>query len=551
VAGGLQKTLSLLTDTANEAAVPVLLSGLNSSDRSIQEGSLAAILQRRRGAGPRALVERWGRLSERWKQQIANHPRLIAPAVRDAILSDEGELCANGCSALLRIREFELIPALVTATEEPDNRYAAMAAETLLSMCELLHEEISGPREKRQLQEPTRVRRQVLPSLERAVDHFEKHRRREAVEAFLILAHPDNALLKRILCEPRHPAYLVVAELLRHSSRKAIMRLVLNLLESRFAPSLAVQVVSHRDDLPFVRQLLRRLADPASSALRPSLRRVDRFAWIQDDLSFLDGLSDSEQEAAVELITVSNMDRIRAFDAVAHVLRQGGVAARRAAAAALAEFGGAEANRLVLDGLHDPDPIVQANLVVQLRERGIPGAISRLIQLLDSPHEEVAKAAQSCLSEFNFTRYVSVFDMMEEPIRRSTGLLVKRVDPQAIDHLAGELRSRSRTRRLRALELAMAMDAAPQVESLILHLLKDDDHFVRAEAARTLAYCHSAIAQRCLRESLMDRSVAVREAAEQSLRKLSESGNVTTGGSFAAALRKADQNPLIEASQDS
>ena len=257
-------------------------------------------------------------------------------------------------------------------------------------------------------------------------------------------------------------------------------------------------------------------------------------------------LSELEQAAAIQLAMVSNIDRLQVFDVVRHLLCNGGTAARRAASAALAEFGGAEANDLVLEALHDVDSQVQANVVVQLRERGIPGAISRLIQLLDSKHEVVAKAAQSCLSEFNFNRYITVFDMMEDDIRRSTGLLVKRIDDSAISQLAAELKSRPRTRRLRGMQVALAMDAVPQVEPLVIGMLQDPDHFIRAEAARTLAYCNSPITLQSLRSALTDRSVVVREAAEQSMRKLTESGRMTTAGSFAAAIRNADLNPMLQ-----
>ena len=57
---GVEQTLGLLTDTANEAAVPVLVAALDSQDRAVQDGALTAILGRRRGSGSRELVKRWG-----------------------------------------------------------------------------------------------------------------------------------------------------------------------------------------------------------------------------------------------------------------------------------------------------------------------------------------------------------------------------------------------------------------------------------------------------------------------------------------------------------
>ena len=348
---GLARTFSLLTETANEAAVPVLLAALDSPDSSIQDGAIEAVLARRRGAGQRVLVERWHRLSERWKLQIARQPRQISPAVRHAILSTEAELCGNGCDALLYIREFELIPALVTGIENPDNPQATLVAQTLLSLCKLLQEEISGPRDKPRLQDPVRICDLVLPSLEKAVERFERHRYREPIEAFLMLANRENPVLKRVLTEPRHPAYLVMMDVLCNSPRLAIMRLVLNMLECRCAPSAAIQVVAHRSDTPFVRQLLKRIGSEPSDLLRSSLRRVESVAYLTDSLHLLDTLSEKEQASAVLLAVGSNMNRLSVFEVLKHVMTNGQTAGRRTASAALSQFGGVEANQLALGGL--------------------------------------------------------------------------------------------------------------------------------------------------------------------------------------------------------
>jgi HEAT repeat protein len=326
----------------------------------------------------------------------------------------------------------------------------------------------------------------------------------------------------------------------------AVIRLVLNLLEGRFAPPVALHVVAHRTDIPFVRKLLNRVGEDMSDALKSNLRRIESVAWLQDAPHLLDTLTEKEQASAIVLAVSTSMNRLHAFEVLKHVLTHGRTAARRIAAKALAEFGGAEANQLAVQGIRDPDPQVQASMVVQLRDRGIPGAISQLIQLLDNRHDIVRQAAQSCLTEFNFGRYISAFDLMDEKIRSSTGVLVMRIDPGATSALADELKSRTRTRRLRGLEAAVAMDAVHLVEPLIIALLTDQDHFVRAEAARTLAYCNTPLAQQSLQEALQDRSVAVREAAEQSLRKLSAEGRMTAAGSWISALKDFEDSPLID-----
>ncbi len=545
---GLERTLGFLRETPNEAAVPVLLAALESSNAALEDAAFRTMLERHHGVSQQRLLERWHRLSERWKLRIAQHAGRVSSAVRSCIFSTDAAKCANGCDAVLYIREFDLIPALVAGIEEVNNPHASLVGQTLLSLCELLQEEIAGPRDTPRLRDPERVCEQVLPSIERAVERYSRHRCRDAVEAFLVLANGENPVLRQVLAEPRHPAYLVMMEILRTSPRMAIIRLVLNLLESRFAPPVAMHVVSHRSDMPFVRKLLNRIADHMSDVLKANLRRVESVAWLQNTPNLSDALTEKEEAAALTLAVSSSMNRLQAFEVLKHVLVHGRITGRRLAASALAEFGGAEANRLVLLGLQDPDPQVQASVAVQLRDRGIPGAISQLIKLLDSRHDVVRQAAQRCLTEFNFNRYIGVFDMMDDRIRRSTGLLVMRVDPQATGQLAAELRSRMRTRRLRGLEAAIAMDAVRHLEPLIISLLSDVDHFVRAEAARTLAYSSSPLALQSLQNALKDHSVAVRDAAEQSLQKLSADGRMTTSGSFIAALGDFDDSPLIDPS---
>lgn len=547
---GLARTFSLLKETANEAAVPVLVAALDSSDLAIQEEAVQAILGRRKGAGQRVLIERWPQLPERWKLHIARHPRQISSAVRSAILGTEPELCVSGCDALLYLRDYELIPTLVAGVERPNQPQLALVGHTLLSLCEILEEELSGPRDMGRHNETALFVAAALPSLERAVERFELHRCRDAVESFLLLASSDNTTLQRLLADPRHPAYLVVLDVLCKSLRMPIIRLVLNLLEVPQAPSAVIQVVAHRTDTTFLRSLLKRIGYELSDTLRAHLKRVESLPCLTQSLAVLDTLAEKDEVAAVLLATGSNLNRIEAFRVVQYLMTRGRTEARRLASRALAEFGGAEANQLALHGLRDPDPQVQANVTLQLRDRGIPGAITQLIRLLDSPHQDVRLAAQESLTEFNFNRYITMFDLMDEKIRASTGLLVMRVDPKAATELAGELKSRTRTRRLRGLEAAVAMDAVDQVEPMVIDLLSDTDHFVRAEAARTLGCCNTPLAYQALQTVLHDRSAAVRESAEQALNKLTAEGRMTAALSITSALDGVESSPLLTSPSD-
>ena len=217
---------------------------------------MTAILGRRRGAGAgvgAALgsLERTVETADR-RSTRGRSPRPCAMPC----LSSDGELCANGCAALLSIREFELIPALVTAIEEPNNPYATMVAETLIALCEMLQEEISGPRQKQRLREPARVCQQVLPSsgagrrslraasssgsggsfsdADQSRECPAQTRPLRTASSRLSGGHGDsgNSSARRHHAPGAEPVGVPVSH-----------------------PSIALQVVSHRRDLVFIRQL--------------------------------------------------------------------------------------------------------------------------------------------------------------------------------------------------------------------------------------------------------------------------------------------------------
>jgi len=200
--GGLATTLDLLARTKNEAAVEALLPALDSAHRAVQEGALKALLKRRPGAGQHDLLRRWHELSDRWQSIAAEHPGRMTGAIRDAVVGADPKMCGNGCDAMLRLREYDLAPMLINAAGNESGAIADLAAKTLLELTQLLYEELAHSRDYRNRRDPQLIRSHVVTSLETSVRRFDKHRRTEIVEAFLLLARRDNAVLKRILQSP-------------------------------------------------------------------------------------------------------------------------------------------------------------------------------------------------------------------------------------------------------------------------------------------------------------------------------------------------------------
>jgi HEAT repeat protein len=517
---GLSTTLELLARTENEAAVQVLIPALDCPDQAVQEGALVALLKRRTPAGGREILDRMSRMKPEWKTIIRQHRGRMTGALRDAILGGDRELCEKGCRAAVMFRDYDLVSTLLTALDNPDQANVELAAKTVLEIVEALQEELAGGRDPSDRRDPQMVRRYVLGSLESSVHRFGHHKRREVIEGFLLLVERDNAALRQVLQNANHIAYLPMIDCLAKSTQRGVLRLLLSFLEDSHAPAAIFTVVAGRSDSRFVHYLMRKIGREPSTAMMPNLKRITAMPWLADCRRVIDQLDDAGQHSAVRFVMASGIPRQQAMTVVETVLLHGKPGGRREAARALGEFQGSEANALAMQALADPDPQVQANVIPQLRGRSIPGVLPSLLEMVESPYSVVRKAARESLSEFSFKRFVAAFDMLDEDVRRSTGRLVKKIDPQSVALLHEELKSPIRTRRLRGLIIARTIDCVESMEGAIVEMLADEDHLVRMEAATALSDAVTPGGVAALKQAMADSSEVVREAAQRSLTEL-------------------------------
>lgn len=515
MAGGIDITLGVLTRTKNEAALPVLVAALDGGDPQFAPAAFDALLARR-GAALEELLARWPLFGDARKDKIVEHIGRFGAVLRAAIAGHDAQLAQAACDAVIRAREYDLASVLAAAAETAANTNAPLAAATLLTLTDALCKELAVARDRRR-RDPHLIRTQVLSLLEGAVQRFGKqHERRELIEAYLLLCGRDHGVLRQTLQDPYDKACREMVTTLTRSPRPGHLRLLLGFLDDAGAPLAAVQIFAHRRDIEFLRLLFKKVGYEPTAPMKANLRRIQSLPWLRD-VAALEPLDDACQHAAVQVAVASAVARDDVFEFLRQMLESGKPGGRRAAAMALAHFHGAEANDLVIEKLGDPDPQVEAALLAQLRDRGIPGALTKLIAGLDSRAAPIREAARGCLVEFTFRRYVGTFDSLEEEVRRTSGRLVKKVDPQALPGLREELGSAVRARRLRGLLMTITMEMAVEVEDELLERMEEEDHLIRAAAVRALATAGTPRARAALREALLDRSVTVQRAAEECL----------------------------------
>jgi HEAT repeat protein len=518
----LQATFQFLAETENEAATAVLIAGLADPHQTIRCHSLRALLDRWCPEGHREVFRRFSTLDEQCRQVIHERPERLASAIREALQDPSPRACQSACDAVIAFRLYGVLPALTSVLVETKTAHAELLARTALELTELFYAELSGAEDQLKRKPRDSLRDRITSCLEDAVRKFHRHEQAEVVEAFLLVAKPKNATLRQLLQRPDERSHGPILEALSSSPRGGVIRLLLGFLEDPQMPRVVSKVICSRCDTKFVEHLLRTVGTTPSKTVAGTLSRFESIAWAKPpDGRLFDELDDSAQAVAVQLLLLSSMDRQRVLETIEYLLWQGKPGGRRAAAKALEQFDAPEVSALVVEALDDPDPQVRASLLVQLRRRQIPQAFSLLVGMVDSPEDEVKRALRQAMPEFTLDQFLANLDAMDEELRPTAGHLVRKIDPDILGHLTAELESLSPVSRRRAVVAASVMGLVPELEEVVIGLLSDEDHVVRAAAAEALADCKSMPTWEALRDALLDQSFVVKQAAERSLELIS------------------------------
>jgi len=520
---GPKKTFQFLAKTENEAAVDLLVAGLDSKSEAAHGWSLRALLQRRSEQGHIEVFKRLSKMGPKDQEIIAEHPARLVRVVAQALTDPNPKAVRKACATVEKFRLYDAVPSLISQLVREDNPHQEMLAGTVFRLVESFYGELSGSETEAQRRDMSGLRDRITLDLEDAVRKYHRHRRHEAVEALLLLAKQKNVTLRDLLSRPDEASYEPILELLRTSEQGGVVRLLLGLLEDPKSPIVVSEVIGGRADAKFVAHLARTVGPRPSRSVTESLERIREVAWAEPGHPVLKELDGEGQEGAVRLLLCTGTDEERVRAVLGWLAEHGTPNGRRTALDALAEHRDADANRVVVQALNDEDGEVRAAAIRQLRSRQVPGALSLLIRLVDDEHPAVREALRIAMPEFSFRQFMANFDDLAEELRPVSGHLVTKLDESCQEKLLELMNRPSPVGRRRAILAALSMGLVHGLEERIIELLSDDDHIVRVAAAKALADCKSAPSWEALRDALLDRSYVVQEAAEESLQLMSQS----------------------------
>lgn len=527
---GLTLTMHCLARSPNQTATAVLLAAIQGRSAGARRAALRGLSRRQERAAQLAFVRLFDEIEPEELAEITQLPIDFRRTLLEILESGNRADCETAVRMLLHYGAYEELPTLVPSAAKPDHPWGHGLATACFKLASRLHNDVARYQQHPVGRDPSFARHWGLSALGSAIDRFGDHRRVELVEAFLLLTRPDHPILRRLLNDRTHPCHEPLIVALRESHSAGAIGLMAALFQDPAAPIELVELAAQRTDAAFRKSFLATLGWPLSPRALEGAYRVRRLLWLDKRDSSWQQLTATEQAAAVELATASRLARRDKVAVIDFLMANGTPLARQTSIACLGQIECPEAVERLERGLDDYDPLVVATSAKILRKLGNIRAVPRLATLLDHQNLEVRSTAQGALRDFTFPKFLADFDSYDPQLRGVLARIVVHSDPQAIEHLRGELRAVTLQRKLRGLLVAREMHQAEAVVTEILELTDHKDVEIRCEALATLADCTSPEARETLVKATGDPNALVRSRAADALRKLDERNPPPGGG---------------------
>ena len=203
------------------------------------------------------------------------------PRLRTAVLGTDPQLCANACRAIQWLREYDLVPTLLTAIEHDTHPRAHLAADTLPVLAAALYDECAAAGAEADGRDPARSAAASPAVSKPACGASASTSGPKSSPPFSRWPSPTTSRSNRF-CKIHITArsWRWCDVLLRHQSA-GVIELLLGFLEDAHAPSAAISILAQRSDPKFMHAWLARASRPLSPAALQNLKRVESLPWLR------------------------------------------------------------------------------------------------------------------------------------------------------------------------------------------------------------------------------------------------------------------------------
>jgi len=503
---------------------------------------LRACLSQSNGQGLEDVVKYWHLWQPKQKQQLLESEYRLTDAIRKSLYDSDARTKANAFAAIADLLDLELLDDLVKITIQPNYVHKETSAQLIK---QLAFEMFKRTKDQKASASAAAVavnanhqaidrsidffwpanRTHFRLQMEIAVREYKHHKRKEILLAYLLFADYDDPYVRQAISSQSHEAHHDLLKILGESKSLPVLQKLAGYIGVKNPPIQLSRLWAQHKDREFAKSLLQTIAESPIEIATANIKRIQQPVWLHEAIHTVSDLNESQQSALLLVIGQCLNEPEVILEALVRLLPQLEISVRRKAIFAICQVEGIKANQVVsylID--QEADGTSLAMLLPQMRRRNIQGAMKRLLVFLDHGNEQVRLAAAGAFQECSVQRYLAAFDQLDEMVRKSTGQLVFKVDPNTQRVLQNELLSGVRARQLRALIAIRSIGSKVDLQASIASLLGNADPKIREAAAGTLGFYENSEAKSILRRTLMDENPVVRKAAERSLQKLMNIG---------------------------
>lgn len=510
------KTITFLAKSDNPAAIDLLRVLLdNKSDPEITEHVFLALYRKHNHDIYMELFLRFLKEEKEWKDSKFITPDRLTKLAGEAFTSGDDRMMQLATQIILRHKLYESIPLLLSFVESHREDWAVLSSKTALALAESFYETLLHCGSELERRNMDRQREWFTQQLEQSVRSYTMHGMIDVLKAYLIVAKKEYGSFLSILGDHLSKVSKAIVKLLEEGEHGSFIRLLLSFIDDPESPALVDNILSGKDDPRFIKNFLVTIGAPPTQQAKTALKRFKSIKWVQlDDPDKLLATIEGAEPCFVHLVSNISIPKETLAELYRFVFKRCSAEARRAAVECLRTLPTEEFSQILVDAVQDPDPIVCSEALRIVKSRNVKDVDQIIMRCVDRPEKEVLDAIYDLLPDFHIEAYLQKIDQLPEPIAKTFGKIVRKIDPSTEKYLGEEISSFAPFRRQAAATAIHRIGIESEFQASLCRLaLEDEETNVRVAACTALSELMTKEAIQTLQEAMHDKTYAIRTAA--------------------------------------
>jgi hypothetical protein len=500
-------TWSVLERTRNQAAINTLAAGLTSQVPGLRHRCIQALIVREELEAREAVLRHWGNYDVEDLKLLHAESRKFVEAVKS--LFKLGSLPEKR-AVLAAINDLDMTDSIDEILEiVVDQRHALcpQATQCLLEMCRRW-----GAHARAGKDVPSR-RGPMLEKMYNKLAQFYEHKNVNLVDAWLSLAHWDDAQQRQLISDPRQAAYRCVLKQLRQSQRPAIVQLLAGYLLRSTTPTTVLDILCQRPEEAVAIEIAKIIDDQSLGAALKCLKRLpalESLKHIDAERNLSVGI---ELEKRLWLMVAASSNELgQVLRGALKLSKHGTRDARQTAASMLRRCRRPDLDTLVAT--------LQAASLEETNPNHTGNVIRAIAAWLQSPSVALKKAAADFLQDFTIERLLDQSRVWPTQLCKAMAGIVMIAESNITEVLSRELQSPAPKRRLSALQAAQILGCVQEVSQVLLPLLEDPRLEIRVRTIDLLSALGHESLEQIIPALLNDASTDIQDAAGRAIRRM-------------------------------